>query len=457
VHSRWVRSRNPTVTHISLHATISDLHLLSDDALLSSSVQYGIVARSFPFTGKVIKGYLSATGAFQGLGIGNPNADFTPNVTVCRLMSEGASAKVLWGFRDGSIAVMFYPRTMNGARTPAKSQHSGVEEEHRSAVLDAVWAAGGRACVTAGADGRIKVWSLRQLFCIWTSDTVPTASNANPCISVAEDLANGVVAGGFQSGDIVVYTGFSSSFDHVPGMPLPTMLIKGTRILASSYLTLDSSQPFGQEQWEISSLFIHVLGPNKVSVLASFCNSPLFFRYDIDHFSAQVDVVAFGDPASGSVECIQPFFSTSTDERSFIVVGDKLGVISIYDWEAGHGSAQSVTPELRREVFEDVSVTAVAMNSLVLVAGSSNGSIRVLDALSLGHLRSFAAPMRDKVRRIILHKDMLVASVGSRVLAWKAGPLPHGKPKGKGKARSTGGYSARWLGQKFCICTVIDS
>ena len=88
--------------------------MMSDDALLSSSIQYGIVARSTPFTGKIVKGYLNATGSLQGFGVGNPNAEFTPNVTACALSSEGASAKIIWGFRDGSISVRWHMKTMGG-------------------------------------------------------------------------------------------------------------------------------------------------------------------------------------------------------------------------------------------------------------------------------------------------------------------------------------------------------
>ena len=62
------------------------MHLLAEQhngpAILSTSLQYGVIARSLPLNGKVLKGYLNATGTANGLGIGNPNVEFNPDVSV---------------------------------------------------------------------------------------------------------------------------------------------------------------------------------------------------------------------------------------------------------------------------------------------------------------------------------------------------------------------------------------
>ena len=83
------------------------MHLMPSHGLISSSLQYGVVSRSLPFTGRVLRGYLDAAGSGTGLGIGNPNTEFTPNVSACALGADGGTAKVAWGFRNGEVCLSF--------------------------------------------------------------------------------------------------------------------------------------------------------------------------------------------------------------------------------------------------------------------------------------------------------------------------------------------------------------
>ena len=131
---------------------------MPDSALLSASIQYGLVARSFPFTGKVLKGYLNATGVPPGLSYDNPGTEPAPNLSVCILASDGTTAKVIWGRRDGSLSVLFHPFTMSG-KGSVRTHTSLVDQEHEDAVLDGTWASNGDAFVTAGADGLVKIWT----------------------------------------------------------------------------------------------------------------------------------------------------------------------------------------------------------------------------------------------------------------------------------------------------------
>ena len=78
------------------------MHLMPNMTLLAASLQYGVVSRSYPLIGKILRGYLDASGTLNGLGIGNPNAEFSPHVSSVALASDGGTAKVLWGFRNGA-------------------------------------------------------------------------------------------------------------------------------------------------------------------------------------------------------------------------------------------------------------------------------------------------------------------------------------------------------------------
>ncbi|THH18239.1 hypothetical protein EW146_g2713 [Bondarzewia mesenterica] len=461
VNRRWSRSRNPTITHVPHHATIDDIHLLSADALLSSSIQYGIVARSFPSTGKVVKGFLNTTGTLHGLGIGNPNAEFAPNVTACALTSMGPSAKVIWGFRDGSVTVMSYPRTMSGNRAAAKVERSRVDEEHRAPIGAVVWSKHGHACVTGSADGVVKVWSMQRFHCAWTLERQTDTPSVGACVEVVEDLSNGIVVGAFKSGEVVVY--YSSGFNlltldsQAPAQPqLPVRVF---RIAAPQIPSANSLEPDGREKQEVLSLFIdrNSYSSGQVSLLASYHNNSLFYRYRINLLSGEVHRAEFGDRNFGPVRCIQTSFSSSPDEPSFVVVGDVLGCLNVYDWTAPSPMDEPISAVQRMEAFSDASVSTIALNTEILAAGSSRGNIKVFNILTLALLRSFHPPVHSIVRKILLNKEMLVASVGSRVVAWKGGVVEGGKNGGKTKGKAKQEGYAKWHKQYELLREIAES
>jgi hypothetical protein len=437
------------VTHIPHYAAISDIHMLSEDAVLSSSIQYGIVARSFPLTGKVVKGYLNASGMHHGLGAGNPNAEFAPDVTACVVSSDGASARILWGRRDGSVAVMWHPRTMSGSRAAAKICSSRVEDEHRGAVAAAAFAADGSACVSAGVDGVVKIWSLKRFGAVWTSSRAPVPE---PLTMILEDLAHGILACTTAAGVIVVHLGFDLVALNTPGAP--QFAIATHRFV----LPTDSTD---QVSPTIEQLFLrpHLHArPGFVELLVRANGWSAFYRLRIDVRTGASQLTAFGDPAAGAVSVVSPIFGADAAETSFVLAGDMTGGIAVYDWDAlppalnkDAGQARAgkeislIGPCRRTDVFPDASITALAMHAFVLAVGSARGAVRVLDALTLEPLRAFAAPIDAPVRRILLGRSMLLAAVGSRVLAWKGGAVADGRGRaGKGKARARGDVDKKW-------------
>jgi hypothetical protein len=176
---RWERSRTPTVVHVPHHAPVSGLHLLSESGLLSTSLFYGIVARSMPFIGKVHKGFIGTADRPNGLGLGNPNAEFAPDVSACAIVSDGGRARILWGFRSGEIAIVSASGLLNPTIRPSTDiVRSVVTEQHEQEVKDVVWTPDRTMCATASADGTLKVWNTTvgrlQLHCIWTSPKKPS-------------------------------------------------------------------------------------------------------------------------------------------------------------------------------------------------------------------------------------------------------------------------------------------
>jgi WD40 repeat protein len=418
---------------------------MADHALLSASTQHAVVTRSFPLRNKVLKGYLYGTGEPPGLGNDLPNTDFMPSISACALASDGTTAKVIWGRQDGSVVFVSHPRTMSGTQAPARVHTSSVRQEHEGAVLDGAWAASGDAFVTVGSDGRVKVWTVTPFRCIWTSEKHLLGREIYPISKVAEDLANGLIVAASGNGDIIIFSGFDSLFENAADASrhdIQKLCISARNLAISNKEPLSGPQPM-----EISALFFQASSPTSLSILAFYLNTSWFFRCSVDLLSEHVDVKTFGNAAFGIIQCIQPAFSNNPAEPSFVLAGTQLGVISIYDWDSTL-SSDPIPFSRHVDAFSDAHVTSLAMNPFVIIAGSSRGNIMVLDILTLETLRSFAVSTHNEVRQIELAGDVLMASVGSEVLAWSTGHFRYGgkkslKVKGKGKQGGHGKWYSK--------------
>ncbi|CAA7268661.1 unnamed protein product [Cyclocybe aegerita] len=172
------------------------------NALLTASIEYEIVARSLPLTGKVLAAYLDASGTRVGLGIGNPNAELTPDMSARALASEGGSAKVVWGSRAGDVLFTTAPRaTETGRRSAAEVRRCGVIDEHEGAVtLDAKWVDVQRSTFRSDGsllqelmDAAIELWDAKTASCNWTSHQVLSTSVPDACLKVGGSTTCGYV------------------------------------------------------------------------------------------------------------------------------------------------------------------------------------------------------------------------------------------------------------------------
>ncbi|KAG6890853.1 hypothetical protein C0992_012239 [Termitomyces sp. T32_za158] len=443
---RWERSRNSTVAHTPVNSEISSIHMMHNTGLLASSVRYGIVSRSLPLTGKILPGYLDASGLRLGLGLGNPNAEFTPDVSICAIASDGGTARILWGFQHGEVGILTAPRAIDAAKRPlSEFVRCEVDEEHAGAVLDAVWDDLSTVVVTGGADGLVKLWDAKTVQCLWTSGRKAGVLIPDACCKVAVSVASNLVAAVMASGEITIWTGFqfdggfSSAAVTETRIPCPLQVTDSTRDLVShavSILRIDTRLPIPR-------------------MLVAFDNDPYFYRLTITQ-SGTVESTTFGDAAFGSLSCIMPFFSNSTDP-SFILTGDRMGCVSVYVWNAPT-SASPIHRVRKFEAHEDgAAVTALAWNGITLITGSDSGTTHIWDGLSFEYLRSFSSPVprvrgrgnnerreNEPVRQIIIgpEKQVLLVSVGERVLAWIAGPVS--KPNSGGvRGRHTSGFAGK--------------
>lgn len=424
---RWERSRNGTITHSPQDTTIDGVHLMSESGLLTSSIQYGVVARSLPLSGKVLKGYLDAAGT--GLGIGNPNVEFTPNVSTCSLTSDGGTARAFWGKRNGEVAVTTAARVMDPGRASSKLVRCKVEDHHDGVVNEIALDPSVNQFISGGADGQVKLWDTKTVVCLWSSDKQLQSLVVDPFLKVSSALADGIIAGALSSGDIILWT--SSRQVHSDHLSSPASFAQ-QRIVSP----ISKGQPSPQDAFipkpQPTVLCIRRHSQTTAALLIGYSDHPFFYRIVIDFTSGKYETTAFGDPSFGYNSIIEPVFAAQPDDCSFIITGDLLGFVGIYDWDTPQTSS-SVAPSRRFEAHEDGAVTALAWSSVVLATGSARGTAMVWDALTLEPLRLFSSPVPRAapglevrgVRKIVIEKELLVIIADNRVMSWKVGQVHH--------------------------------
>ena len=278
------------------------------------------MSRSNPLSGKVFRGFFDATGTLNGLGIGNPNAEFSPNVCLCRVFAERSIAKILWGFTHGEVAVTTANKVTDPSRTSAaKFSRSLISEQHNGTVVDAVWGAGGDVFLTAGIDGRVKLWDAAKVRCLWTSlvrQDVPFPTSYPSRLDF--DSRNGIVVAAFSGGDILIWWGLLAfySADATPQVseiviPPESLPPPSTDI---SHLVLDTTDG--------TSLLVHHL------------DSTHFHRYNINLVTGEIETIKFGGGTDRSIKSLKLVSTARAKALPFVLTGDWLGSLSAYDWNA---------------------------------------------------------------------------------------------------------------------------
>lgn len=244
---QWRKSRTPTVLSTPRVDIIKKISLSKQHRLLLSATEmYGVASRSNPWTGKVTKGYLDAEGTANGAGNGNPNAEFSPNVTTLNMSSD--SSNIFWGFRSGEVgmttmsrqgtnprgaikSIRFTPRAshagpVSAIAIPFSSDSDGAHGPGRGPerLRQAIAMLGDVAStfVTAGFDGTVRLWTSNRSWPLWIASTSTKAPVANamssgtqpqnnasaaaPICALAYDAAKGIVVTGSTTGKIFVWS-----------------------------------------------------------------------------------------------------------------------------------------------------------------------------------------------------------------------------------------------------------
>ncbi|KAL5520276.1 hypothetical protein ACEPAG_9489 [Sanghuangporus baumii] len=440
---RWERCRIGAVSHSPHYSPVTSIHLLSDrsygPALLTISLQYGVVARSFPLSGKVLKGYISSSDGF-GVGNGNPNAEFTPNLSSCAIFTEGWTARVAFGFMNGEVALASSMRVMESGRTANKVTRCRVNEEHRGSVTDIVW--DGTAFVTASADGEVRVWNSKHMRCVYVLKDQQNLT-PDPCIHVASDLERGVVLAAKKSGIVAVWVGLSLADEKAE-----------TDVVSSMFRIIPPGSPADETRAPSRVFMDRSVRPGLLCYGIHYVGDLHFFRVNVDLVTGQNEAIKFTDGPLGPIETIYPFFESGEDSgRTVIFAGDSLGHLSLFEWPSNTDLPRGEVSSFRRlDVTLDGSgVSAISCNAYVLAVGTARGVTKIYDTLTLHPLREFSSPLprsnasTTPVKEIIIERDLLLAAIGDRVLAWEAKPVRPHKPLVIAKRSQAKVRNAKWL------------
>ena len=423
-----------TVTHAPQDSTIDDAHFVSETGLLTASIQYGVVARSLPLTGEILSGYLDASGT--GLGIGNPNVEFTPDVSACVMSSVGSgTAKVFWGKRNGEIVVTTANKVFVAGRTTSSLTRCRVTDQHEGMVYGLAVDAPSQTVLSGGADGRVKLWDGNVL--LWSSDKKMQSLVPDGFVRVAGGLSQGVIVGGLDSGDICVWT-IPDALDMAN--TLASIDLPELRITSPVQATVDVG-PFTAKP-NIRTIRIQRTSEAQISIWADYTDHTFFYHISVNPSSLKSETTRFGDISYGYISVIEPVYATGEDESDLVVVGDQLGFVSIYEGSTTHAQV----PTYKFEAHTDGAVTAIAWTAAVFATGSARGTTTVWDSLTLEPLHWFKSPVSRPsfggelpiVSKIILEHELILIVVGNRVMACKPSRVKRHSPH----TRSTKGKHA---------------
>lgn len=426
------------ITHQPFLPAISSFHVLSDrshgPALLSTALQYGLVARSSPLTGKVLKRYITPSDG-NGFGFANPNVHILGEVTASSICSEGWTARVVWGFASGEVTLAIANRVMEHAKMSYKIVTCRIGEQHRGRVVDVVW--DGDRVVSGSVDGEVRVWDAKRMRCLLVLKDQDVLSQ-EPCKHVLSDLKHGYVITTKGNGTVLVWDKIVFSEDDT------------TTSLQYRYPSVRICSPHADEAIKPSPerVFLdHKSNEKHLMFGIHYAEDPYFYGISVDLSSGGVSFTQFCDGPLGPITSLYLYPPASEEDNTPIVfAGDSLGRLSAYIWH--------FPPEMKVSSFIQIddpslqSISAISCNEYVLAVGTSYGVTRIYDTISCVLLRvlsgskSRAGAGELAVRNIHLESNLLIISIGDKVMAWVPEPLRSHKTSSSKK--SVRPRNAKW-------------
>ncbi|WVQ79595.1 hypothetical protein IAT38_001695 [Cryptococcus sp. DSM 104549] len=503
---------SPKMTHRQKYEALLAASTRPPPFLLSASMVLGGVVKSDPLSGKVSKGFWGP-GKDANFHI-RPHLDPLAEPSAIFLPSRTQSF-VLWGLRTGGTVytnVQTRTHATHGGRASSVNVYSFHGDAHEGPISD-IWAQEDRPAgeagmgaplrwVTAGMDGRVKLWELEPgssitkagkgkqpgkvefttgaVVCLFTSelaevplpdrpDEVKRRQAAAPdgILRARYDAEHDVVAAVTEDGDLRLWFAASS------GEPKEVRVDLGSAHAEGEVRVMEMDvNRVGRDGEVVAAVLIHRQG------------SHLLLRVDITP-SGQTSTTTFATPTGLALSSILPSFRPSlpiasphrparsnpmlariitpgeTPESTsppavdnelalvplkphgqaefgrLVVAGDVGGFVHIWAWETEKKEERA---PIRSWEAMQAKVTAVDQSCGLVAVGSCDGYIKIYDPyptpplllrsfhashLSPGELLIAASDQPDApyytVNKIVLENDLVVATIGRKVFAWKSG------------------------------------
>ena len=443
---------------------VTSMHLLNDrQSLVCFSADFGIAVRTRPATGsycschgrsctdgldpgKILKGRLSPSNS-------DPTGPLWPRPYLCAIASEGGTVKFAWGTQSGEALYTNVPKAMESPKQrDIRSLRCSAVDQHQGAVNHIVWATTKATkheyFVTAGSDGSLKIWNIDQCRVRWKSVT-----RTSPCVLAAFDLDARIVVSAHRNGDIMLY--------------LDVELDDGTTDIQEDMVFRTPGIDDAVQNPNLpDKLILDAAHLNTPTVLTHFDGDSHAWRIRFNLEARTVEVARLDGPIT-PLTTLEGDFSRT--QGSIIYGGDVLGHVYAWSWSAA-GEQNRTTNDEHLHVPATVSwdtedglpVSVIRSNGTVILTGNSRGSIRVWDPLTRRLVRTFKTPQPKPtwqatwapVSNLVLHADMLVASVGKYVMHWKAAAVSTNQPRKKTKIALQNNIGKRWRGVFLVVCQV---
>lgn len=235
---RWRKARAPTVISDARVGVIHSVALsLPHNFMLSASLAHGVASRCDPFTGKISKGFLDASGQVHAVGLAALAAEHGV-LDISAVCLEADATRIVWGFHSGAVAMTNLARQGTNPRGLIRGVQFSTRSSHIGPVMDIAMpfgtGAGGahsierspekirqrqaalgdasEVFVTAGMDGSVKLWSPKKAVPLWTDvarqnkQATGPASRPVPVMRLAIHLESGTIVAATSSGHLTMWT-----------------------------------------------------------------------------------------------------------------------------------------------------------------------------------------------------------------------------------------------------------
>lgn len=205
--------------------------------MLCASLSHGVASRCDPFTGKVAKGFLDASGLVHAVGLAGVAMD-PGSVDVSSLCLEADATRIVWGFHSGAVAMTNLARQGTNPRGAIRGVQFSSRASHVGPVLDIAMPFG-TACggahsigrspekirqrqamlgeasetfVTCGMDGSVRLWSPKKALPFWRGiaqqdlQASGAAGRPVPVARVAFHVESGTIVAATVNGDLTLWT-----------------------------------------------------------------------------------------------------------------------------------------------------------------------------------------------------------------------------------------------------------